>query len=151
VELKVYSSEKFERDKIWYIVFSSIFIIIFIISIFYKNIVWIILMFFLLWAYIYYGIINIQEIKIKISDNWLVMWDRIVAWSNIVWYCLEIEPKKQKIKNIVLVNQKWHSIYTINDKQDNIRLFLENIDKIKPILSEFPQSFREKVSRRMKL
>lgn len=151
MELKVYSSEKFERDKIWYIIFSSIFIIIFILSIFYKNIVWIILMFFLLWAYIYYGIINIQEIKIKISDNWLVIWDKIVAWSNIAWYCLEIEPKKQRIKNIVLVNQKWHSIYTINDKQENIKLFLESIDKIKPMLSGFPQSFREKVSRRMKL
>lgn len=151
MELNVYSSEKFERDKLWYIVFSSVFIIIFILSIFYKNIVGIILMFFLLWAYIYYWIINIQEIKLKISDNWLLVWERIIPWWNLTWYCLEIEPKKQIIKNIVFINQKWHSIYTINDDEENIRLFLENIENIKPMLWDFPQSFREKASRKMKL
>ena len=151
MELKVYSSEKFERNKIWYIVFSSVFIVIFLISIFYKNIVWIILMFFLLWAYIYYWIINIQEIKLKISNNWLLLGERIIPWNSIIWYCLEIEDKKQRIKNIVLVSQKWHNIYTINDEQKNIDLFLQNIDQSLPMLSDFPQTFREKISRRMKL
>lgn len=151
MELKVYSSEKFERNKIWYIVFSSVFIVIFLISIFYKNIVWIILMFFLLWAYIYYWIINIQEIKLKISNNWLLLGERIIPWNSIIWYCLEIEDKKQRIKNIVLVSQKWHNIYTINDEQKNIELFLQNIDQSLPMLSDFPQTFREKISRRMKL
>lgn len=151
MELKVYNWEKFEREKLRYIVFSSVFIIIFILSAFYKNIVWIILMFFLLGAYIYYGIINIQETKIKISENGLLIWEKIFPLNNLVGYCIELEPKKQIIKNIVFVSPKWHNIYTINDEEKNIKEFLENINQILPMLSDFPQTFREKVSRKMKL
>ena len=78
MELKVFNWEKFERDKVRYIVFASIFILIFILSAFYKNIVWIILMFFLLGAYIYYGIINVNEITITISENWLLVWTKVI-------------------------------------------------------------------------
>jgi hypothetical protein len=108
-------------------------------------------MFFLLWAYIYYWIINIKEVKIKISENWLIVWEKIVVRSNLIGYCLEVEPKKEKIKNIVFVSQKGHSIYTISDKTENIRLFLKNLEQIIPIMPEFHQTFREKFSRRMKL
>ena len=151
MELKIYNWEKFEREKLRYIIFASVFILIFILSAFYKNIVWIILMFFLLGAYIYYGIINIQETKIKISDNWLLVWDKIISWTNLIWYCIELESKKQKIKNIVFVSPKWHNIYTLNDNENNIKEFLLNINQTLPMLSEFHQTFREKVSRRMKL
>lgn len=151
MELKVYNWEKFKREKLRYIIFASVFVIIFVLSAFYKNIVWIILMFFLLGAYIYYWIINIQETTMKISDNGLLVWDKIIAWSNLIGYCLELEFKKQKIKNIVFVSPKWHSIYTISDEEENIRIFLENINQTLNPLSDFPQTFREKVSRRMKL
>ncbi len=151
MELKVYNWEKFEREKLRYIVFSSVFIIIFILSAFYKNIVWIVLMFFLLGAYIYYGIINIQETKIKISENGLLIWEKILPWSNLIGYCIELEPKKQIIKNIVFLSQKWHNIYTIDDDEKNIKEFLKNINEILPMLPDFQQTFREKVSRKMKL
>jgi len=151
MELKVFNWEKFERDKIRYIVFSSIFILIFILSAFYRNIVWIILMFFLLWAYIYYGIINVIETTITISDNWLLVWTKVIPRTNLVWYCIELELKKQEIKNIVFVGQRWHNIYTINDNEENIKNFLESLNQMLPILADFPQNFREKIIRKMKL
>lgn len=151
MELKVFNWEKFERDKVRYIVFASIFILIFILSAFYKNIVWIILMFFLLGAYIYYGIININETTITISENWLLVWTKVIPWNNLVWYCIELEIKKKTIKNIVLVHQRWHSIYTINDSEENIKMFLETLNQTLPILSDFPQTFREKIIRKIKL
>jgi hypothetical protein len=151
MELKVFNWEKFERDKVRYIVFASIFILIFILSAFYKNIVWIILMFFLLGAYIYYGIINVNEITITISENWLLVWTKVIPWNNLVWYCIELEIKKKTIKNIVLVHQRWHSIYTINDNEENIKVFLETLNQTLPILSDFPQTFREKIIRKIKL
>lgn len=151
MELKVFNWEKFERDKVRYIVFASIFILIFVVSAFYKNIVWIILMFFLLGAYIYYGIINVNEITITISENWLLVWTKVIPWTSLVWYCIELELKKQQIKNIVFVSQRWHTIYTINDSEENIKTFLENLNQMLPMLTDFPQNFWEKIVRKMKL
>jgi hypothetical protein len=150
-KLKVYSSEKFDRNQLWYIVFSSVFIAIFAISIFYKNIVWAILMFFLLGWYLYYGIINIQETIMEITENWLIIWEKIINWSNFQWYSLEIEPNSQIIKNIILISKKHHNIYTINDDNEEIKAFLQQISDILPMIWEFPQTFREKASRKMKL
>lgn len=151
MELKVYNSEKFERGKLWYIGFASVFVIIFLVSIFYKNIVWAILMFFLLGGYLYYGIINNQEIKIKITDDWLIIWDRLSNRKNFTGYSLEIDPEKQNIKNIVFITQKHHNIHTISDSNENMRKFLEQLNKFLPMIGEFPQTFWEKVSRKMKL
>lgn len=150
-QIKTYNSEKFNRDKLWYILFSTIFIIIFVVSIFYKNIVWAILMFFLLGWYLYYGIINIQEITMKITDNWLIIWEKLINWKNIKWYSLEIDPTQQKIKNIIFINTRNHNIYTINDNDENIKIFLQQLDGILPIIWDFPQTFWEKASRKMKL
>lgn len=108
-------------------------------------------MFFLLWAYIYYGIINIQETTMKMTENWLIVWEKILSWNDIKWFCLEIEQKTKQIKNIVLVSPKWHSIYTISDNYENIKNFLQKLEKLIPMLPDFPQTFREKVSRKMKL
>lgn len=151
MELKVYKSEMFNRNKLRYIIFSSIFIIIFLVSIFYKNIVWAILMFFLLGWYLYYGIINNKEIRLKITKEWLIIWDKLLNWSNFSWYTLEIDTKKQTIKNLVLINKNGHNIHTINDTEENIHNFVENLNNFLPTIWEFPQTFREKAARRMKL
>ncbi|HOG15536.1 MAG TPA: hypothetical protein PK674_03010 [Candidatus Absconditabacterales bacterium] len=151
MELKVFNGEKFERDKVRYIVFASIFILIFVVSAFYKNIVGIILMFFLLGAYIYYGIINVNEITITISENGLLVGTKVIPWTNLVGYCIELELKKQQIKNIVFVSQRGHTIYTINDSEENIKTFLENLNQMLPMLTDFPQNFWEKIVRKMKL
>ncbi|HPC34613.1 MAG TPA: hypothetical protein PLP73_03035 [Candidatus Absconditabacterales bacterium] len=151
MELKVFNGEKFERNKTRYIIFASIFILIFVLSAFYKNIVGIILMFFLLGAYIYYGIININETTITISENGLLVGTKVIPWNNLVGYCIELEIKKKTIKNIVLVHQRGHSIYTINDSEENIKVFLETLNQTLPILSDFPQTFREKIIRKIKL
>ncbi|HKL44033.1 MAG TPA: hypothetical protein VJ892_02015 [Candidatus Absconditabacterales bacterium] len=151
MELKVYNSEKFERGKLWYIAFASVFVIIFLVSIFYKNIVGAILMFFLLGGYLYYGIINNQEIKIKITDDGLIIGDRLSNRKNFTGYSLEIDPEKQNIKNIVFITQKHHNIHTISDSNENMRKFLEQLNKFLPMIGEFPQTFWEKVSRKMKL
>ena len=150
-KIKAYSSENFERNKLRYVIFSSVFILIFAVSIFYKNIVWAILMFFLLGGYLYYGIINNQEVDIKITDNGLMIGDKISNWTKFTGYSLEIDPIKQKIKNIVFVAPKYHNIHTINDTDNNIKSFLQELNNYLPMVWEFPQTFREKASRKMKL
>ncbi|HRX63595.1 MAG TPA: hypothetical protein P5060_00630 [Candidatus Absconditabacterales bacterium] len=151
MNLKVYSSEKFERNKLWYIIFASIFIIIFLVSILYKNIVGAILMFFLLGGYLYYGIINNNEIMMKITDEGIIIGDKLRNRGEFIGYSIEIDPKKQYIKNIVLISQKHHNIHTISDNKENTKKFLEELNKFLPLIGEFPQSFWEKASRKMKL
>lgn len=154
MQLKVYNAEKFERTKIRYVIFSCIFVLIIIASIYYKNIVWIILMFFLVWAYIYYRLINIYEIDISISDNWLVL-DRVIPRSQISWFCLELELDKDKnvknIKNIVFVYPKWHSIHTIADTEKNLSAFVTELSQYTQMLETYPQTSREKFMRKIKL
>ena len=154
MQLKVYNAEKFERTKIRYVIFSCVFVLIIIASIFYKNIVWIILMFFLVWAYIYYGLINIYEINISISENGLVL-DKIIPRSQISGYCLELELDKNKnikrIKNIVFIYPKWHSIHTISDTEDNLSSFVNELNQYTQMLETYPQTSREKFMRKIKL
>lgn len=151
MELKVYNSEKFERNKWRYTIFTLVILVVILISLFYKNIVWIVVLLLLLGWYIYYWIINIQEINIKISENWLIIWGRITPWTSITWYCIEINKDDQEIKNIVIVGEKRHSIYTINDTTENINKFFTQLSKITQMLDDFPQTFREKFIRKLKL
>lgn len=151
MKIKIFNWEKFDRSKYWYIIFASIFILIFILSAFYKNIVWIILMFFLLWAYIYYWIINIHETDITISNNWIIIENNILPWNNLIGFCIEIDIQSKNIKNIVFITHKWHNIYTINDTIENVQSFINELEQFIPMLQDFPQSFWEKLARKMKL
>jgi hypothetical protein len=150
-DLKVFSSEKFERSKTRYLIFACVFILIIWLSIFFKNIVWVVLMFFLLWAYIYYGIIDVQEINIRVTENWLIIKNNIIPWTNILWYCIEINQETQEIKNIVFIHTKWHSIHTIIDSEENLKQFLTTLSMYCPMLQEYKQTFREKFARKIKL
>lgn len=154
MQLKVYNTEKFDRTKVWYAIFCCVFILIIIASIFYKNIVWIILMFFLVWAYIYYWLISVHEITISMDENWLTL-ERIIPWTNITGFCLELELDKDKsikrIKNIVFVYTNWHSIHTISDTEENLSSFVNELNQYTQMLETYPQTSREKFMRKIKL
>lgn len=151
MKLKIYKSEVFERNNSWYIAFSLVFISILVISIFYKNIVWAILMLFLIWAYFYYNITNNQEIFMEIKKDKLTVWNIEYDLNLIKWYTIEIDQKQNKIKNIVILTKKGHNIYTINDNDSNIKSFLEELTKLIPLQWEFNQTLWEKLSRKLKL
>ena len=90
MELNVYSSEKFERGKRWYVILAFIMILVIFMCAYYKNWTWIILMFLILWWYIYLWLINVKEIKMKITDEWLILWDKLIPRTNLTWYVIEI-------------------------------------------------------------
>jgi len=151
MELNVYSSEKFERGKRWYVILAFVMALVIFICIFYKNLTWIILMFLILWWYIYLWLINVKEIKMKITDEWLILWDKLVPWTVLVWYVIEINRDDQQIKNIVLLSEKNHSIHTISDSIENIKSFLTQLDKYVPMVWEYEQTKWEKLARILKL
>jgi hypothetical protein len=151
MSLQIHNWENFERTKLWYIIFAIVIISVIVLSIIKKNIVWTVVLFFILWAYFYYSIISNQIIKIKITEKNLVLDKKNYSRNDFVGYVLEQESKTQKIKNIVLVWNKSHTIYTINDNEDNIDQFTSELDNYIPRLREFNQTFLEKLSRILKL
>lgn len=152
--LKVYNSEKFERTKWRYIIFVSLFVVTIFVSFFAKNIWGWILMFFLLWAYIYYGIIDTREITLQITDSWIIS-QQLIPWNQLTWFCLELELDKDKsakrIKNIVLIVWKTHFIHTITDTQEQLSLFVKELSQHTQILEDYPLTTREKFMRKIKL
>ena len=151
MELNVYSSEKFERSKRWYVILAFVMILVIFMCAYYRNWTWIILMFLILWWYIYLWLINIKEIKMKITDEWLILWDKLIPRTKLTWYVIEIHKDSQEIKNIVLLSEKQHSIHTISDTMENIKSFLAELDNFIPMVWEYNQTNREKFQRVIKL
>lgn len=151
MELNVYNTEKFERNRWRYVILAFIMVIVIIVCVFYKNLTWIILMFLVLWWYIYMWLINLKEIKLKITENWLVMWDKIIPRTKLTWYVIEVDKNSQEIKNIVLLSEKNHSIHTIADSKENIEWFCAQLDNYTTMVWEYHQTTREKFARILKL
>lgn len=151
MELNVYNVEKFERSKWWYVILAFVMAIVIIVCIFYKNVTWIILMFLILWWYIYTWLINLKEIKLKITENWLISWGALIPRTKLTWYVIEIDKNTQTIKNIVLLSEKSHSIHTIIDTKENIETFCVQLDNYIPMVWEYHQTARDKLARFLKL
>ena len=147
----VYNGEKFQRGKVWYLIFAVIFASVFLLSLLNNNIVGAVLLFFLLWWYFYYSTINNQVIKMTINRTQLIIGSKNYPRNTFTWYVVEIYPKTQKIKNVVFLTAKWHMIYTFDDSAEHVSLFLSELDQHLPMLGDFHQTSFEKMSRKIKL
>jgi hypothetical protein len=151
MEVSVYNSEKFQRNKWRYVIFATVFAGIFILSIFNQNYVGAILIFFLLGWYFYYSAVHAQVITMRLEINSLKIGNNVYPWSTFVGYVLEMDAKTQILKNIVFVSPRWHTIYTFHDEPGHIRDFILDLDKYLPMMESYDQTNVEKMIRRMKL
>lgn len=147
----VYNWEKFQRSKVWYLIFAVIFASVFLLSILNNNVVGAVLILFLLWGYFYYSTINNQVIKVTIDKTQLIIWNKTYPRNLFTGYVVEVHAKTQEIKNIVFLTQKWHMIYSFDDSLEHVKIFLSELDGHLPMLGEFRQTSFEKLSRKMKL
>ncbi len=151
MSVHVYNWEKFKRTKVRYLIFAVIFASVFVLSLLNNNIVWALLILFLLWGYFYYSTLNNQVITMTIQENLLLIWNKSYPFTSFVWYVVEIYPVTQKIKNVVLLTPKSHLIFTFDDSIDTIRDFLIQLNAHLPMLGDYAQTSLEKLSRKMKL
>ncbi len=147
----VYNWEKFQKSKIWYLIFTVIVAMVLVLSILNNNLVGAILILFLLWGYFYYSTINNQIIKMSIDKMQLIIWNKAYPRNSFAWYVVEIYPTTQRIKNIVFLTPKTHLIYTFDDSLDHIGSFLDELDWYLPRVGDYHQTSIEKLSRKMKL
>lgn len=149
--INVFNGERFEKSSLRYIIFTTVFVGIILMSIFSGNFVWAVVLFFLLWWYLYYTLTTNQIIKIRIEKWILYIWEKNIPRSNYIGFVIEIELKSDSIKNIVFVWEKSHNIFTINDEMEKVWIFLDTLVNYIPHLDNYDQSAFEKLSRRLKL
>lgn len=151
MEMSVYNAEKFDRSKWRYVIFVTVFGAVFVLSIFNQNIVWAVLIFFLLGGYFYYTSMHNQLVHMRIDKSGLVIGKTMYSRSSLEGYVLEIDRKTQLLKNIVIITKKGHEIFTLRDDKEVIRDFILSLDKNIPLLDGFEQSAFEKLARRLEL
>lgn len=151
MEVLVYNSEKFDRSKWRYVIFGVVFAAVFLLTIFNRNYIWAVLLFFLLGGYFYYSSVHTQNTTITLQTDGVKIGKNFVGYSTLTWYVLELHRKTELLKNIVFVSAKWHAIYTFHDAPEHIQAFVLSLDKFLPMLDQFEQSNFEKLIRRLQL
>lgn len=151
MEIVVYNWEKFDKTRVWYIIFWIFFSFMIVISALVKNFMWVIVLFMLVGWYLVFSIIITKKILIKITDEWLVIDTRLYPYSEIWWYVLEVNEKQKKLVNIVFIIKNQTHIHTFADSPENIKEFIMQFDKIVTRFSSFEQPFIERLSRKLKL
>lgn len=151
MKVLLYNSEKFERGPWWYVAFSTVVVAVLVLSLFNDNVVWAVLLFFLLGWYFYYSIASNQNIDAQITEKSLILGTKEYNRNSMTWYVLEIDRKTQKIKNIVFLFPRMHSIHTFHDTKDVIKQFILTLNEHLPMMGEYEQSFFQKLARKMML
>jgi hypothetical protein len=152
MELKVYEWEKFERSKIWFLVFAFVILLVIILSILIENILWWVLVFLIAWGYIFYITKTNDTIKMITWKQALQIWKMTIPYENLSWFVLEYHTEKKKIHNIVIIdNKKHYEIYTIKDTEKNIENFANELNDYIPMLDNYEQKIMDKFIRKLKL
>ncbi len=151
MEVLVYNSEKFARNKWRYVIFAAVFAAVFLLTLFNQNYVWAVLLFFLLGGYFYYSSVHTQVTTISVQTDGVKIGKSFVWYSNLTWYALELHRKEELLKNIVFVSAKGHAIYTFHDTPQHIEAFILSLDKFLPMLDSYEQSSFEKLIRKFQL
>ncbi len=152
MELKVYNWEYFERNKTRYLIFTLIILLVVVASILSSNIPGWVLVLAVAWCYIFLITKTNNIVKMVIWEKALQVDKAVYNRNDLNWFVLEYHVKKEKIHNIVILDKKNNSkIYTINDTEDNLEDFVNNLSEFIPMLDKYEQSTMDKFIRKLKL
>lgn len=149
--LKVCNGEVFERPKWRYVLFVLVLLGLVVLSFVYDNVIWAIFLLFLIWGYAYLQTKVTQQLDVQLWDLALTFGNRQIPYSNLKGFLFEWEVKSGKILNFVLIFPSHHEIYTINDSQENIEKFAQELSQYLPLLESYDQSTIDKLMRKLKI
>ena len=157
ISLKVYNWEVFERSVLRYICFFAVIIAVVCVSLFYESwdrLQWLIgaiIMLVIVWGYLFFLSKANSEVKMILKPEGLTIWERIIPYSQLKGFVVEMEKKTKKIKNIVLVYDRSVEIFTINDTKQHQELFFSKLSELVPYLDKYDQTSFDRLLRRLKL
>jgi len=157
VSLKVYNWEVFERSKWRYVGFAVVIVTIISLSLFYKSwdgvngIIGAVIVLMIVGGYLFFLSKANTETKMIIKPEGLVIGERLVPYSQIKGFVIEMDKTTLKLRNIVLVYEKTAEIYTLKDKKKQQEIFFSELSKIIPFLENYEQSGLDRLMRKLKL
>ncbi|MBS8121685.1 hypothetical protein [Candidatus Vampirococcus lugosii] len=151
MEINLYDGEKFERTKVRYISFVTLYVFFILISLLSGNITGVILLFLFLGGYMFFNLLGKNNIKAKIFDEGLKIGNKFIAWSNVHGFVLELDDNTNLIKNIVFLVNNTKLVHTLNDDNEKIKEFILNLNDKCEMLSYYDQTFVDKIIRKLKI
>ena len=152
MELKVYNWEYFERGKTWYVIFALVILGVIVISILSNNVLGGVLVLLFAWWYIYLLTKIKDTTTMIIWKNSLQVWKTPFLRSTLKWFVLEYHTQKEKIHNIVIIdNKNTAKIFTINDTEKNLKNFVNELSNYIQIMDNYDQTKLDKFMRKIKL
>lgn len=157
ISLKVYNWEVFERSIWWYIGFAVVIIAILGLSLFYKSwdgVNWLIgaiILLMIVWGYLFFLAKANTETKMILKPEGLAIGERLISYSQLKGFVIEMEKSSWKLKNIVLVYEKNVEIFTLKDTKKQQELFFSELSKVVPFLENYEQGNLDRFMRKLKL
>ncbi len=156
VTLKVFSGEKHDRSKTWWIVFFIVVALLILSSLWFtgfRGFLEVMVIGMIVSWYVFFSLFGVRETEMKIEENGILIGEEFIPREQISWYVFEVDSKTYQPKNIVLVFANWgYRILTINElDQQALSGFLNTLSQFLPRLGGFEQSFVEKLARIFKL
>ena len=152
MELKVYNWEYFEWGKTWYVIFALFILGVIVMSILSNNVLGGVLVLLFAWWYIYLLTKIKDTTTMIIWKNSLQVWKTPFLRSTLKWFVLEYHTQKEKIHNIVIIdNKNTAKIFTINDTEKNLKNFVNELSNYIQIMDNYDQTKLDKFMRKIKL
>jgi hypothetical protein len=87
----------------------------------------------------------------EIKDEFLRIGNVTYSRSNLQGFVLEVHAKTGTVKNIVLLMDNQHMIYTFADDMDIAKNFVLALQDRIPMLERYQQTFVERFTRKIQL
>ena len=133
-------------------IFSLVILLVVILSILSNNIIWWVFVLIVAWGYTFYITKTNNITKMITWREALQIWKQAFPYKNLSWFVLEYHIEKNKIHNIVIIDDKnAPRIYTIEDTEKNLKNFVSELNWYIPMLENYNQTTLDKLIRKLKL
>lgn len=92
-----------------------------------------------------------MEAELILKPEGILIGERVIPFSLIQGFVVEMEKTTGKLKNIVLVLEKSVEIFTLRDASEQQQLFFAELSKFVPFLESYQQTWIDKMMRKLKL
>ncbi|MEI7477838.1 MAG: hypothetical protein WCJ81_05010 [bacterium] len=103
-------------------------------------------------AYILFSLTKNKHINLTVRDTGFVVDTRLRSRPALQSFCVEVNKETQQRENIVIImRNEDHMIFSFDDTHENKQAFIVELQKILPLTETYPQTFMDKLARRLKL
>ena len=147
----VHNGEHFERGKAWYVIFTLVLVALIVASVLFENFFGAIILFLLVGGYILFALMRNKKIALKNTDQGIVIGEKVIPWNQLQGRNIEANAETGEWKNLVLIAKADKLIFTLDDSEQNVNTFMQELGQFLPMAEALVYTFTEKLIRKLKL